>query len=71
MISKAVKSHWKLAYRTIKKAIKVTLIDMKQVLIAKKYSFKIADDLERQRYFYQLSEKYGETYSSIIKNYKG
>lgn len=67
MISKAVKSHWKLAYRTFIKAIKVTLIDIKQIFNAKRYSFNIEDDLDRQRYFYQLSEKFVDN-STISEN---
>ncbi|MEJ5351937.1 MAG: hypothetical protein WHS65_10120 [Melioribacteraceae bacterium] len=57
MISLAVKSHWKLAYRTFKKAIKVTLQDIKQIFNAHNYNYKISDDIDKQRYFYKIYEE--------------
>lgn len=57
MISLAIKSHWRLAYRSFKKAIKVTLQEIKQSIKAHNYSFRMADDLDKQRYFYKICKE--------------
>jgi hypothetical protein len=51
---KQIKSHWKLAYRTFKKAIKVTISTLFQVLRANLYSMKVFRHLERQRELFSL-----------------
>ncbi|MEG8946627.1 hypothetical protein [Rosettibacter firmus] len=60
MLSLSVKSHWRLAYRTFLKAIKVTLQDIKQQFKAQKYRMHIIDDLDEQRYFFKVGEKWGK-----------
>jgi len=49
MLSKAVKSHWRLAYRMFLKAIKVTFQDFNQNKKARAYINKIQPDLYAQR----------------------
>lgn len=57
MLSLAVKSHWKMALRATKKAIKVTLQDLNQVRKSRKYHNKIIDDLDRKRKFFELERQ--------------
>lgn len=57
MLSLAVKSHWKMAYRAIKSAIKVTLQDLNQVRKSRKYHNRVIDDLDRKRKFFELEKK--------------
>lgn len=54
MLSLAAKTHWKMAFKSLKKAIKVTLQDIKQTRKAKKYRLKIADDLYIKKKFFEL-----------------
>lgn len=56
MFSLAVKSHWRMALRAVKKAIEVTLQEINQVRKARKYQNKIIDDLERRRRFFELEK---------------
>lgn len=60
MISKAVKSHWKLAWRTLLKAVKVTLQDIKQNFKAFLYTAKVSDYLSQQRALFRRLERYGQ-----------
>lgn len=57
MLSLAVKSHWKMAYRAIKSAIKVTLQDLNQVRKSRKYHNRVIDDLDRKRKFFELERE--------------
>jgi hypothetical protein len=45
----AVKTHWRLAYKSVKRAIKVTLISIESYIRAYKYSTKVSEDLYRKR----------------------
>mgnify|MGYP007100544387 CR=1 FL=1 len=58
MISRAVKSHWKLVWRTFNKAVKVTLQDIKQSVKAVFYSAKKSDYLSQQRTLFRRLERY-------------
>jgi len=49
-----VKSHWRLVWRTFKKAIKVTIGIFFQMLRANLYSMKVFRHLERQRELFSL-----------------
>jgi len=49
-----IKSHWRLAYRTFKKALSVTFSLMGRSLRANKYSFKVYHQLERQRELFAM-----------------
>lgn len=49
MLSLAAKSHWRLAYSLFKKALKVTLQDIKQQFKARYYINKVSDDILDQR----------------------
>ncbi|MEM4313419.1 MAG: hypothetical protein QXH95_05140 [Thermoplasmata archaeon] len=57
MLSIAVKSHWKLAFKTFIKAIKVTLQDINQIRKSRKYQNKIIDDLCERRNYYEMERK--------------
>lgn len=41
MVSLAVKSHWKLAYKAVKKAIKVTIQEAGQYIKSTRYHLKV------------------------------
>ncbi len=56
MVSVAVKTHWKLALRSVKKAVKVTFQELNQVRKSRKYHNKIIDDLDRRRKFFELEK---------------
>ncbi|AFH47811.1 Hypothetical protein IALB_0097 [Ignavibacterium album JCM 16511] len=56
MVSLAVKSHWKLALRALKRAIKVTIQELNQIRKSRKYHNKIIDDLDRRRKFFELEK---------------
>jgi len=58
MLSLAAKTHWKMALKATKKALKVTLQDLNQVRKSRKYHNKIIDDLERRRNFFELERDY-------------
>jgi hypothetical protein len=45
----AVKTHWRLAYKSVKRAIKVTWISIESYIRAYKYSAKVSDDLYKKR----------------------
>lgn len=55
---KQIKSHWKLAYKTFIKAVKVTISTMLQIIRAKFYIIKNDERLLRQRH--QLLKNYQE-----------
>lgn len=57
ILSKAVKSHWKIAFFSLKRALRVTLQDLKQVIKASRYRNKIEYDLNNQRFLYRQLEK--------------
>ncbi len=57
MISKAAKTHWRLAYKSIKKALKVTLQDILQQFKARKHINKIyVDNLEQRKLWFTLEK---------------
>lgn len=58
MVSLAVKTHWKLAYKSVKKAIKVSFQELNQFRKARKYHNKIIDDLDRRRKFFELERQF-------------
>ncbi|QKJ99909.1 MAG: hypothetical protein HND40_10230 [Ignavibacteriota bacterium] len=60
MLSLAIKSHWKLALRALKKAIKVTLQELNQIRKSRKYHNKIIDDLDRKRKFFEYERTIDE-----------
>lgn len=53
----AAKTHWKLAYKAVKKALKVTLQDILQQFHARKHINKIYDDNSLQRKLWFTLEK--------------
>jgi len=53
----AAKTHWKLAYKAVKKALKVTLQDILQQFRARKHINKIYDDNSLQRKLWFTLEK--------------
>jgi hypothetical protein len=57
MLSLSAKSHWRLAIKSVRKALKVTLNDIIQQIRARKYINKVHDDNERSRLFWQIYEK--------------
>lgn len=48
-MNKAVKTHWKLAWRAFGKAVKVTLQTFFAMLRAKRYLLKVEDDIAKRR----------------------
>lgn len=57
MFSQALKSHWILAFRSFKKAIKVTLDEIKQIIKAKRYIDKVYKDNREERIFWEIYDK--------------
>jgi len=57
MLSLAAKSHWKLAFKAVSKAIKVTLQDIRQVRKANSHINNIQSDLYAKR---RVDKLYGE-----------
>lgn len=53
-MNKQISSHWRLAWRTFKKAIKVTFSVFAQMMRANLYSMKVFRHLERQRELFAL-----------------
>ena len=49
MIPQVIKSHWRIAFKSVLKAIKVTFQTAAAAVRAHKYSFTVADDLTEQR----------------------
>ncbi len=48
-MNQAVKSHWKLAWRSFTKAVSVTFQTIFAMLRSRRYSFKVEDDLQKSR----------------------
>ena len=63
MIPQVIKSHWKLAFKSVLKAVKVTLQTVASVIRASKYSFSISDKLAEQR------RKNNEALEAAANNY--
>ncbi len=49
-MNQAVKTHWKLARRSLVKAIYVTFQSLFAILRSRRHSFKIAEDLQKSRH---------------------
>ncbi|GIV45770.1 MAG: hypothetical protein KatS3mg036_0588 [Ignavibacterium sp.] len=56
MVSLAVKSHWKLALKSLKRAITVTIQELNQIRKSRKYHNKIIDDLRSQKKIFRIRE---------------
>lgn len=54
MVSLAVKTHWKLAFRAFKKAVKVTAQTLFAMHRAKRYLCKIEDNLAKKRVLFAM-----------------
>jgi len=60
MITLAAKTHWRVAYRQTKRAIKETVRDIVQHLKAKRYIKKTEDALYKQRVFFAVLDREAE-----------
>jgi hypothetical protein len=58
-MSKALVTHWKIAWSTFKKAIKVTIQEPIQIWKSVAYHEKVIDDLIRSRELYKIDKKRG------------
>lgn len=61
MVSLAVKTHWKLAFKHVKKALKVTVQTLLAMRRAKRYLLKIDDTLTKKRALFAMLDEGADT----------
>ncbi|MCC7158856.1 MAG: hypothetical protein IT281_04900 [Ignavibacteria bacterium] len=66
-MNQQIKSHWRLAWRTFVKAIKVTIDTIKEDHRARKYRLKIAPDLRSQKDYLEMIDSNAEQISEATE----